>query len=65
MDYYSKALMIIQRFYGEDHPATAVIINNIGKIKEIQSHFNVALDNYFKSIKKISEVLWRRSYCNC
>ena len=54
---YSKALVILERILGSDHPDTAITYNNIAGVYKNQGNYVLALEWYFKALNIREKVL--------
>ena len=50
LEYHNKALVILLKVKGENHPDTATCYNNIGKVYRQQGNYNKALEFYNKAL---------------
>ncbi|MDR0919685.1 MAG: tetratricopeptide repeat protein [Oscillospiraceae bacterium] len=57
LEYYSKALKICGKVFGEDHPYTATSYNNIGFVYDSMGDYEKAFEYYFKALKIDEKVL--------
>ena len=57
LEFYTKALVIIERALGKDHPNTAASYNNIGSVYQRMGNYPKALEFYTKALNIKEKVL--------
>ena len=57
LEYYGKALEIVERTLGNDHPSTATTYNNMAGVYKAQGDYEKALEYYEKDLEISEKVL--------
>ena len=60
LEYYGKALEIVESVFGSDHPNTATTYNNMAGVYQAQGEYGKALEYYGKALDVVGRVLGSR-----